>query len=437
MKKPLAFLFAVLLAAQSASAAVISTVRIAAPVSGVSGAIGAQSFSYRAPLSGNLLGAAPLLGSPNLALGQAPVVQQHLIPVAGPAVLSPVAAPSLVQTPAPIALAAPTAPLSQLTAGVESLTEAARGDASGVQTQTALTNLFNGQTQRPVSELTVPQAPGGSGLRPGAQLQPARSDSAPKQPGADKPASEPKPRSSLARTFKVGLIGAVVPLLITNVAIAVAVALGYQLHPNYSNPGGEVAGLAAAALFGVMAAVVAPISEEVVFRKGIMGGFRKAFKKVSGEAGAFWIPAILSSLIFVAVHETADPLLFATRFVHSMIISRVFYKEGLPASMVAHGVFNGLLVLPMLLVALLGTTVGGIAALAVTPAAALLALRFWRQLKAQAPERKSGALVNVEVTRQSAFTMAASLLAAFFLLMPNPIWAAGAIGLAIYGFRRK
>lgn len=445
MKKPLASLFALLLAAQSASAAVISTARVIAPISGVSGAIGTQGVPLHVPFAGPNLGQTPLLVGSSLILNQTPVIRAET--AADPAITAPIAAASL-QAPKALTVAlpkripvlpaaqTPLAPLSQLSAGVKLLGQAAQNDVSGTKAGAVLSELFQGQTKQAELGTVTPQIPGGkptpSNLQPSTQASDVTG-----RPAADIPTDQQKPRSSLARTFKAGFLGAVVPLLITNVAITVALALGYQLHPNYSTPAGEVAGLAATAMFGVMAAVVAPISEEVVFRKGIMGLFQKAFKKISGEAGAFWIPAILSSLIFVAVHETADPLLFATRFIHSMIISRVFYKEGLPASMAAHGFFNGLLTLPMLLVALLGPTAGGIATLAVTPISLLLALRFWKQLKAQRPERKSGALVNVEVTRKAAFTMAASLMAAFLLLMPNPIWIAGAVGLAIYGFSKK
>ena len=60
------------------------------------------------------------------------------------------------------------------------------------------------------------------------------------------------------------------------------------------------------------ASVMAPISEEVIFRGGLMGGIRNATRRIP-VVGQFWIPAVVSSAVFVAMHDLSDPVLFSTR----------------------------------------------------------------------------------------------------------------------------
>jgi hypothetical protein len=179
-----------------------------------------------------------------------------------------------------------------------------------------------------------------------------------------------------------------------------------------------------------MASVMAPVSEEMLFRNGLMAGLRRLMRRIP-LVGEFWLPALLSSVVFVAFHELSDPLLFATRLVHSMILSAAYHKEGLPSSIAAHAFFNGLLMLPLVF-SLLPGPAALIANILTLPIAALLSWRALRALKAQAPERSSGRVQPVEISAFPSLLLAALLLAGFLLLAHNPVWILGAFG---YGWR--
>lgn len=281
-----------------------------------------------------------------------------------------VAAPRAVAAPAAIALQAAneSAASKPVIVGVESaVTEIQSAKENGaVASPAVLGRLFDGfETRRSADDGVAPLASQSAA----APLAPASAKTVAAADGPrwvfEKEAPQPGAKSSWKRSFSVGLLGAIAPLVITAVIVGVAQALGYQLHPNYASPAAGLEGatpslLQAGALF-VAAAVMAPIAEEIFFRAGIQGGISKVTGWLASkvhpklrELGTFWVPAVLGSLIFVAVHETADPVLFATRFIHAMILAYVFKKEGILASMAAHGFFNGLLTLPIIIAALVG-----------------------------------------------------------------------------------
>ena len=112
-----------------------------------------------------------------------------------------------------------------------------------------------------------------------------------------------------------------------------------------------------------------------------------------------------------------------------MILSRVYYKEGILASMAAHGFFNGLLAMSVVFSALGMPWLG----LAAVPAALYFAWRASKSLRAQKPDIDSGALAPLRLSASVAFIMAAVLLAGYLFLMPNIFWAIGAVALAAKG----
>ncbi|TPW16862.1 MAG: hypothetical protein FD126_3786, partial [Elusimicrobia bacterium] len=105
----------------------------------------------------------------------------------------------------------------------------------------------------------------------------------------------------------VGVMGLILELGL----IAVAAALGHSPDGNYKGPSlGENATVVQALTVVFGAGVLAPVTEEVIFRGTIEGGMRAGLSRfVNSEAARFWIPAVISSLIFVSAHETADPVL--------------------------------------------------------------------------------------------------------------------------------
>lgn len=425
-------------------AATVSAVRVAGAGSVVRGVPNLASPATRLGLPNTTLSAPTL--TPSLALTPALSVTSGLkasaaVPAAEGlrpeaanlqsvgAFARPTTIPSAAALPAAQApLATPASPLSQVQQTAQSLGASAAPEAA----RPTLDGLFDASRAPAAADLSVAGREGKTAAPLArTQVQPTRrSFWGPSRPQQD------KPRSEFSRSLKVGFIGAVLPLIVTFVSITVAQLLGYELHPNYGNPSEGVVTIVQAGLFAVMAAFAAPISEEVVFRAGVMKALRGAFGWVP-KLGAYVIPAVLSSALFVVIHETADPLLMATRFVHALVLAHIYHKEGLPASMAAHGFFNGLLTMPLLLTAILGPAIGGIASLALTPLSLYLAYRFWKQVKGQKADKDAGTLVPFRFSKAQATWLAIALFAAFVLLQANPIWLAGGVGLLIYRYQQK
>ncbi|MFA6579226.1 MAG: CPBP family intramembrane glutamic endopeptidase [Elusimicrobiota bacterium] len=156
------------------------------------------------------------------------------------------------------------------------------------------------------------------------------------------PSVEEKPKSSLFRSFNFGYAMGWLMVAEHLLALGIAKAAGYVFHGDYAAEavsGGMPAPLALG--IGIAGAVLAPIAEEVIYRGAFMEMLRK-----TGPVGAaskpdrFWVPALISSVVFVLMHETSDPLLIAVRLVGSLILSRAYYKEGLLSSIAAHSTFN-------------------------------------------------------------------------------------------------
>ncbi|UPT76177.1 MAG: CPBP family intramembrane metalloprotease [Elusimicrobiota bacterium] len=175
---------------------------------------------------------------------------------------------------------------------------------------------------------------------------------------------------------------------------------------------------------------MAPLSEEAIFRGAFQGRLAKLTAKL--RMGDFVVPALITSTLFVALHETADPVLFAARMVFALALSYVYKKEGILAAMAAHGIFNGLLAVTVVFAA------AGMPILSL--AAAPLALwAMWRSiklLKSQRPDIKSGALTPLPMSGLLSLLFAALLTAGYFFLMPNVFWIIGAVLLGINGFRK-
>lgn len=407
-----------------AFAAAAAVVQQRAAVSPASGQVGTFRPLGAASIGTALqpLGTLSLQGS--LSLTPVPGVKTP-VAVSAPALD---AAPALLPQAAPAALpAAEPAPiqttLGGLSRGVERIETGARQDAPPTEQRQAVDELFLGRGLRApadVSASPLPSRP--SGLQPAARQGDPRTEPA-------------EPERSISRSLRVGWLGAVIPLAFTILTTTVAQLLGYQLHPGYQGPAPSILTPATvAATFG-MAAVLAPVSEEIVFRSGLMGGIRKLTRRIP-LLGEFWIPALVSSAIFVALHELSDPLLFFTRMVHSLILSWAWHKEGLPSSIAAHAFFNGLLTLPMVFSLLPGP--GPIIAGLLT--AALGIVYTWRSikaLKAQRADRASGEVMPFEISSKQALALAGVLIAGYYLLAHNPIWFLGAMGYGWYALKHR
>jgi membrane protease YdiL (CAAX protease family) len=350
--------------------------------------------------------------SVNAAVSAAPVAGAPVFSALKPAALAPT-------MPAAAKSAAPVQALSALAAGGSALTAAVK-EVSADAPRVALDGLFEGAEAKPDAlAVSVQSAPSDS---------PRLTPSGPRWVKTFFGPKDGAPRTSIKRTLSVGFLAAVIPIAFTMVTVVVAQLLGYHMHPNYQGPtAGAAPSIISALALWIGAAVMAPMSEEAIFRGGLQGRLAKLAAKL--HLNAFVAPAIITSLVFVALHETSDPVLFATRFAHAMVLSYVFKKEGILASMAAHGFFNGLLALSVVLSAAGLPWLG----LLTVPAAIYFSFKSRKLLKAQAPEIASGALSPKPLSGWLAIAFAALLAIGYFTIMPNIFWAIGGVMLLING----
>ncbi len=367
--------------------------------------------------------------SPSAALTpilSAPVaVSNAAVPVSAAAAAVPLALKAVMPAAAMTGKAvAPVSALAVLNGGTNALNAAAKTTSADAP-RVALDGLFEGSISRPEA-LAVS---GRSAASDSPRLSPSESRG-PRWVKTLRAPNDSPPATSLKRTLSVGFLAAVIPLAITMVAVVVAQLLGYELHPSYVGPAAASPSILSALAMFVGAAVMAPVSEEAIFRGGMQGRLARLSAKL--RLGSFVAPAVITSLIFVALHETADPLLFTTRFVHAMILSYVYHKEGILASIAAHGFFNGLLSLSVVFTALGLPWLG----LAVIPAAFYFAFKAAKVVKSQKPDIASGALAPKTMSGALALLFAAILMLGYFFIMPNIFWPIGAVALLINGIAK-
>lgn len=103
------------------------------------------------------------------------------------------------------------------------------------------------------------------------------------------------------------------------------------------------------AVFGVF---VAPFTEEAIFRGLLYPAVRSTATKFGTSARrALWISAVITSLLFAAVH--GNVLAFVPLFVLAMVLAWVFQKtNSLAACIIAHAVHNALSMIPILVLRL-------------------------------------------------------------------------------------
>lgn len=423
----------------------VVTGRVAAPAAGASAASATGTFgSLGVTLPAANLSITPL--SPSLTPASAPVlrtaavVNAFAIPAADgaarPLALIPAAAQALPLAAAKAVpqAAAPVEAARVLTEGA-ALLEAASKPGSESAPQAALDSIFEGQAARRPALDDAPLAAssdesGRNDLEPSSAREPAKGPRWVEKFNGDP--SPSAPRHSLKRTLSVGFLAAIVPLVVTFGSVIIAGALGYDLHPNYRPPveeGAVMSVLQSLGLF-VSAAIMAPVAEEAIYRGGMHGTLAKIARRL--RLGDFVLPALITSVIFVAGHETADPLLFGTRMVQALILSYVYKKEGILASMAGHGFFNGLLASSVVFTALGAPVLTFVLA----PAALFAAWRARKFLKSQKADAVSGAVAPFQLSGALSLVFAAMLLAAFLLLMQNIFWIIGAAALAYNGVKK-
>jgi membrane protease YdiL (CAAX protease family) len=323
--------------------------------------------------------------------------------------------------------------LENISNGIADIEFSRKTDASPEADRKVLDRIFEARVRSVASEAASAQTleSGPTGLAKSAVSKAA----SPRGPPAAKAAAASQPRQSLARSVYVGWFAGLGPVVFSIVVTLAAEIFGYQMHPSY--PGlqslSSPIAITAAASEAVAVAVIAPIAEELIFRKGLMGGLRRILNRIP-KVGDFWLPAIISSTVFVMKHETSDPLLIFTRMIYALILSRTYQKEGLAASIFSHAFFNGVIIAPFLLSAL------GIGPIVPLVMGSALTAISWRELRAQKAERASGRLVPYEINGLQLLALGAVLIIGYIFLSPVSVWITAACGYAVwfvYGLVRK
>ncbi len=176
-----------------------------------------------------------------------------------------------------------------------------------------------------------------------------------------------EPPSSLSLGLKQTMFSVGVGCLMLawwGVATFLALHMGYVPHSNYHIP--QISPISA-----FWAGFLGPMVEELGFRVGMFDGLRWAMLRGGGinPRKALMIAAAISSLIFVALHETADPVYFGIRLVSSLLFILAYRKAGWAGSSIAHITNNlgflasksGMTLAPLIvLVAILGSILWGL-----------------------------------------------------------------------------
>jgi membrane protease YdiL (CAAX protease family) len=140
----------------------------------------------------------------------------------------------------------------------------------------------------------------------------------------------------------LGVLGWIAALPIIALGIGISVILSSLGDAPMNHPIEDILGDSRLALLAFfLAAVYAPISEELMFRGLLLSGLRARW--------SFWIAALFTSVIFAAVHPqgwAAIPVLASIALCLSFLRA---WRGNMVAPMVAHAVHNGLLVSFMLL----------------------------------------------------------------------------------------
>jgi membrane protease YdiL (CAAX protease family) len=227
--------------------------------------------------------------------------------------------------------------------------------------------------------------------------------------------SEAPVRSSLLRSARVGLVGAAASMGLESAINRIPAVFGYEFTSNYG-VGPAVMPTVGEALRGGFGTVfVTPMAEEVIFRGLLMGGLawlgslaarRLGEDSRAGKILGFWLPALVSSIAFVCVHETGDPVLFLSRLVVAMVQAWVFHKEGLHASMAMHMANNLVPMAGMTGVVLFGPYGSLLSTLAMASVLGL-AVKSYLQLQDQREDLKAGRVVPYPLTPAGAWVLAA------------------------------
>jgi hypothetical protein len=283
------------------------------------------------------------------------------------------------------------------------------------------------------------------------------------------PEAAPAKKSSIWRSIRIGWMSAIGMLFLYASVDVVAYLVGYQFTPSYAMPevDGNAPQVIGTALNTFMAAVMAPLNEEVYFRAGLMGmlamgatsslamlhrlalwmtkRWEGVHQRVTNakryfNTATFLYSGIITAVLFVILHETSDPVLLATRTLQALGMSYLFAREGILSAIFHHGFFN--LLAGTLFVSMIALPSGAIA-IAIVPALFLFAgyglvllssyLRTRGTFAKEKREIQAGVRTAYRLSARAATVLGVvSLIATALVGYPGLLWESGMLlGMAI------
>ncbi|MFH1724684.1 MAG: CPBP family intramembrane glutamic endopeptidase [Elusimicrobiota bacterium] len=147
----------------------------------------------------------------------------------------------------------------------------------------------------------------------------------------------------LWRAVRVGFVAAVAGYVFVELIMLTAPEALLQISPNYASrdplPGGTSSLGDMALMLGAMLSsrIIFPTIEEIWIRGIVFASLHRVFGWRGGSLIlSYWIPALITTAIWVPLHETASPVHIVLRAFFSMLMCYVFFREGLLACIFSH-----------------------------------------------------------------------------------------------------
>ena len=136
-------------------------------------------------------------------------------------------------------------------------------------------------------------------------------------------------KASTTEAIGWGIIGFFMVFVGQMIGVAIELAIGIEAGSENTATLVEIAKMAPAMIFVI--AIIGPILEEFVFRRVVFGSFI--------QTQGFWLSAIISSVVFAAIHFEFTHILLYT--ICGLIFAFLYYKtKRLLTSIVAHVLLN-------------------------------------------------------------------------------------------------
>ncbi len=226
------------------------------------------------------------------------------------------------------------------------------------------------------------------------------------------------------RWLTAAISATAVVVAVKAVVIVLSPTAALEAPTNYEAWGlGHGADFADAFRFLIRGGLLAPIAEEAIFRGAFLGSGWALLRRIRiPNAAAFWCAAIPVSLLFVCLHETANPTFIWIRMSGALALAWVYRIGGLRAAVAMHAIGNSFWA--SLIIA--DTFFGYDGMLAVIALAAMIGCTSLRRSQS---DFSTGREPAPELEARPALSMALILLAGSLSVGGSPLYTLAAVGL--------